>query len=76
MRPVRTGRVRCEAAERPVLLFQTCKRVLAVGGNGRVQTASDTWLFLSTGRTVPASGATCSESGAHDIFPVKGQRLV
>ena len=36
--------VRCEAAERPVLLFQTRVRVLAVGGNGRVQTASDTWL--------------------------------
>ena len=42
MRPVRTGRVRCEAAERPVLLFQTRVRVLAVGGNGQVQTASDT----------------------------------
>ena len=46
MRPVRTGRVRYEAAERPVLLFQTRVRVLAVGGNGRVQTASDMWLFL------------------------------
>ena len=46
IRPVLTGRVWCEAAERPVLLFQTRVYVLAVGGNGRVQTASDTWLFL------------------------------
>jgi len=69
MRPVRIGRVRCEATERPVLLFQTRVRVLAVGGNGRVQTASDTWLFL-------ASGATRSESGGLVFCPVKGKRLV
>ena len=41
--PVCTGRVRCDAVERPVVL---CRRAcaVAVGGNGRVQTASDTWL--------------------------------
>jgi len=44
-RPVCTGRIWCEAVERPVLLFQARVR-LAIGGNGRVQTASDTWLFL------------------------------
>ena len=40
--PVCTGRVRCDAVERPVVL---CRRAcaVAVGGNGRVQTASDTW---------------------------------
>ena len=41
--PVSTGRVRCEAAERPVWLMKA--RVCGSrGGNGRVQTASDTWL--------------------------------
>ena len=42
MGPVCTGRVRCDAVERLVVL---CRRVcaVAVGGNGRVQTASDTW---------------------------------
>jgi len=41
--PVCTGRVQCDAVERPVVL---CRRACAaaVGGNGRVQTASDTWL--------------------------------
>ena len=41
--PVCTGRVRCDAVERPVVL---CRRVYvaAVGGNDRVQTASDMWL--------------------------------
>jgi len=40
--PVSTGRVRCGLVERPVVL---CRRacIVAVGGNGRVQTASDTW---------------------------------
>jgi len=43
MSPVCTGRVRCEPEERPVVL---CRRTcaIAVGGNGRVQTATDTWL--------------------------------
>ena len=41
--PVCTGRIRCDAVKRPVVL---CRRAcaIAVGGNGRVQTASDTWL--------------------------------
>jgi len=55
--PVSTGRVRCGAAERPVLLFQTRVCVLAVGGNGRVQTASDTWLFLE--HTTHCSSVWC-----------------
>jgi len=39
--PVCTGRVRCGLVERPVVL---CRRAcaVAVGGNGRLQTASDT----------------------------------
>ena len=43
MSPVCTGRVRCDASERPVVL---CRRAcaVAVGSNGRVQTAIDTWL--------------------------------
>jgi len=42
MSPVCTERVRCEAVERPVVL---CRRAcaVAIGGNGRVQMASDTW---------------------------------
>jgi len=38
-----TGRVRCDAVERLVVL---CRRAcaVAVSGNGRVQTTSDTWL--------------------------------
>jgi len=52
-------------------------RVLVVGGNGRVQTSSDTWLspkhrMLGVVRPV----ASCSESGAHEFCPVKGQHLV
>jgi len=41
---VYTGRVQCDAVQRLVVL---CRRacVVAVGGNGRVQTASDTWLM-------------------------------
>ena len=74
--PVRTRRVRCEAAERPVLLFQTRVCVLAVGGNGQFKRLVTRGCFWSTGRTVPASGATYSESGAHVFCPVKGQRLV
>jgi len=40
--PVSTTRVRCDAVERPVVL---CRRAcdVAVGGNGRLQTASDAW---------------------------------
>jgi len=43
--PVCTRRVRCDAVEHPVVL---CRRAcaVAVGGNGRVQTASDTWVTL------------------------------
>ena len=40
--PVCTGRVPCDAVEHPVVLsWHAC--AVAVGGNGRVQTASDTW---------------------------------
>ena len=41
--PVCTGHVRCDAVECPVVV---CRHAcaIAVGGNGRVQTASDTWL--------------------------------
>ena len=51
--------------------------MLAVGGNGRVQTASDTWLWpehRTLGVVRPV--ATCSEFGAHNFCPVKGQWLV
>ena len=40
MGPVCTGCVWCDAVEHPVVL---CRRA-CVGRNGRVQTASDTWL--------------------------------
>ena len=45
MAPVCTGRVRCDAVERPMVL---CRRACAVAidGNGRVQMASDTWPTL------------------------------
>ena len=41
MGPVCTGHVRCDAVERPVVLCRSACAV-AIGGNGRVQTASDT----------------------------------
>jgi len=45
MGPVCTVRVRCNVVERLVVLCRhAC--VVAVGGNGRVKMASDTWLFL------------------------------
>jgi len=45
MGPVCTGRVWCDAVERPVVLCRPACTV-AVGGNGRVQMTSDMWLTL------------------------------
>jgi len=51
--------------------------VLAVGGNGRVQTASDTWLLSGAPDALfQCPVALYNESGAHDFYPVKRQWLV
>ena len=71
--PVSTGRVRCDAVERPVVL---CRRAcaVAVGGNGRVQTASETWLtpeHRTLGVERPVTSASAREeflTGEHRTY--------
>ena len=58
LRPVRTGRVRCEAAERPVVLFQACVRVSRLAATVEFKRLVTRGCFWSTRRTVPASGGS------------------
>ena len=78
------ARLQCSLSKSPVLrgasdayhLTHPCLCVckLAVGGNGRVQTASDTWQ-LSEHKTLGSHvrWLTICAFGAHEFCPVKGQ---
>jgi len=68
------GRVRCDVVERPVVL---CRRacVVAVGGNGRVQMASDMWLTPEH-RTLRIERPVAPYERPVPTCLVKGQRLV
>jgi len=58
MRPVRTGRVRCEAAECLVLLFQERVCVSRLAATVEFKRLVTRACFWSTRRTVPASGGS------------------